>query len=173
MNDLDPRFTATVFGDSVRFRWNDTIKREFATYNWSFGDSKVKRWDSLPHEKEFFHKYPQKDSGYIVFFLIRSVCFSAYSSKTVFIPDSAAANATLLFPNPATGDRVQFISERKKEITKLLLLNSMGQSVANYSVDETIKGYDIVIHDLPAGVYYLRVHYQDKEIRHYKILRAG
>jgi len=169
INNICAKFTYKVLKDSVHFLANDSVLGPFAEYYWAFGDGTVVDLFSLNGGRKVYHSYVRKDTNYTVFLLIKTLCIASFANTNIFIPDSTPVYGTSVFPNPLSGSVLTLESERKKDLQKITVLNSTGKSF-NFIVNETTKGYKIDIGDIPKGLYFISVYFND-EAKKYKILK--
>jgi PKD repeat protein len=170
INNLSGNFFYRIYKDSVLFVANDSVSGPFTQYNWTFGDGQVAYLSSLTHGRKVWHTYQDKDSTYTVFLQAKSICLYSYSSQNIFVPDSAPATDTYIYPNPLSGEILHLATNLKENITSVSLVNCLGETIQGLVFSNTVKGYDIDVGGLSTGIYILNMYYEGG-VRRFKILR--
>lgn len=169
-NDIDGNFTYQVYKDSVLFSANDSASGPFTEYHWTFGDGSVANKYSLDGGRKISHKYYEKDSDYTVFLLVKSFCYSSFSSQSVFVPDSTLITGIQVFPNPSNSPILHVFTEKKDQLVNLFFIDCLGHIQTNLYVSEVARGYNLHLENMPAGAYILCLNFTT-ETKYYKILR--
>lgn len=165
---LNPAFSYTVTKDQVDFTTFDTSSGNFTTFQWSFGDQVVFTLKGDAGRK-VKHSFSRKDTTYLVFLVVKSGCAVAYSTRSVFIPDSTPVEKTKIYPNPVSGNTLKLEVENKQNLKGIYLSNCFGKQLTTFGIKETIKGYELTLDELQKGVYFITLHYSNGYKRYHFI----
>lgn len=170
LNTLDGGFTYKPNKDSVFFQANDSISGGFTEYHWTFGDGTVINSYAISGGRKVYHSFAKKDTTYTVFLLVRSLCIASYSTKNIFIPDPVPVTKTMVYPNPFETNIIHIATERKTDLSKIIITDLLGRQSNNISVTETFKGYDIDTGDLPKSLYILTLYFGN-EVKRFQLVK--
>lgn len=170
LNTLDGGFTFIPNKDSVFFHANDSVSGGYTEYHWTFGDGTVINSYALSGGRKVYHKFAKTDTTYTVFLLVRSLCIASYSTKNIFIPDTVPVTITTVFPNPFETNMVHIATERKSDLSKILITDLLGRQSNNIIVTETYKGYDVDTGDLPKSLYVLSLYFGN-EVKRFQLVK--
>lgn len=158
-NDLTGNFTHRIKGDTVYFTIADTLVTHDSTvYNWLWGDGNKNTYKGEAGKRPK-HVYPKigRDSSYTVFLLERTPCYDGFGEGKVLIRDSIPVFETRIFPNPlAEGEKLQIVTNRKKELEKISFTSSVGIPQTFLQVIQRPNGVDLDLSNLPPGMYLLK-----------------
>ena len=193
-NGIDSTFRITILRDSVwnymndtgtfvrsdsimvLFEANDTLTGPYTSYHWSFGDYQVADLYGFNGGRKIYHIYENVNVVYTVFLLARVSCANAFSSQSFSFFDSpninqeVGVNGLSIFPNPVIENTLHITTDRKDELTNVVILNYLGQPVSGLSMLNVTNGYVINVTDLSSGLYFVRVFFGDEVITK-KIIR--
>jgi hypothetical protein len=191
-NGLDSTFTIKVFKDSVLyymndtgaivtsdsilvlFQTNDTITGPYTSFHWSFGDDQVADLYGFNGGRKVYHRYANLDIVYTVFFLARASCANSFSTQNFsFYDHPKIAQQTIglsVFPNPVSENTLHITTDRKSELSKIIVLNYLSQPISNSNTVGTENGFDVDVSNLSSGLYFIRMFFGN-EILTRKIIK--
>ena len=191
-NGLDSSFTIKIFKDSVLYCMNDTgayvrsdsilvlfqtkdtITGPFTSFHWSFGDGQVADLYGYNGGRKVYHRYANMDTLYTVFFLAKASCAFSFSSQSFTFYNHPAvmqhSKGEYVFPNPVSENILHITSDRKSQLSNVILFNYLSQPISDYPTVSTENGFDIDVSNLSAGLYFIRMFFGD-EIITQKVIR--
>ncbi|MBW8050784.1 MAG: PKD domain-containing protein [Cytophagales bacterium] len=162
-----PDFTYTLgcAGDTIFF--TDASTPAPGTWAWDFGDGDTSTVQNPTHI------YPS-DGTYKVCLVVSNICGFELLDDTIckFITLSAvgidefSGNKTLtVYPNPTKNVINVSLSLNKPYIVKLSILNNLGQEVwsSGKKLDTGQHEINIKTHNLTKGIYFVKIHLNNKE----------
>lgn len=171
-NNLNGGFVYQKQSDTLYFTAKDSISPGRNEYHWSWGDgTTTDLYGSIGVRQK--HVYPRlyRDTTYTVMLLVRSMCYSNYSIKTIEVKDSMQVVGTLVYPNPMLeANLLRVLSENPRSINNVRMISMNGSKISQFQIDVKQNGIDISFDDLASGVYYLEF-YIDDERKYYKIIK--
>ncbi|MBS1650902.1 MAG: T9SS type A sorting domain-containing protein [Bacteroidetes bacterium] len=173
-NKLTGTYSYKAYKDSVHFIANDSTFGPFVQYHWSYGDGVIEDLTSISGGKHRWHKYAVKDSTYLVFLLVKSICYNAYSERNIFIPDSTPVTTTTFYPNPLGLDGLFHLTLESAilpNIKQITIYDLNGKQLLNQYQMVNNKHLIFDFSNYPSGMYFLIVEYNDKTKFKKKIIK--
>ncbi len=96
------------------------------------------------------------------------VYFTIVDTTTIGLNNVSGDGDIKLYPNPASKDGNTII-ESKYPIDKLEFLDQNGRTVF-VSHNLAAKNFSLVNHDLPAGIYYVKIYQDNRKVHTYKLV---
>jgi hypothetical protein len=154
-NDIPPSYTA---GSQFWTSWTEdqTLIRKHSVKKGVTGNPTLfmvhTEWDSIPEDTFDSLGYHRCDCGQLGI-------FDAYQS----------AHSLVVYPNPATGDFVQF--NTSAPVAKIEVLNITGMKVEEYTIGDMSNTGRIYTGKLPEGMYIVRFSFTDQSFAFAKFLK--
>jgi hypothetical protein len=171
-NHLYGSFTFVSKNDTVFFNAKDSLG--LLDYYWTWGDG-TKTLITGPTGKRVSHKYSKKqdDAVYYVYLLVRNACNNAYSMATFSVTGLNEVFGTSIYPNPPEFGLVHIVTDRKAELSSVVIINSFGTRMNEFVVLDASKGIDLDLSLLPKGIYSLTLNFSNGDKINKKIATGG
>jgi PKD repeat protein len=178
-NFLTASFTFSLDPDSVNVRSDYDFKSDYdslagstCNWNWAFGDGQTLAAYGTPGWITK-HKYPayERDSTYIVFLLVKDICYSAFSQKNILIKGvGKTVIGTTVFPSPVVYGYLNIESSEKDNLIEIKLIDCLGKRLDNLTVYDKPYGYYLWIGNISSGIYTVQLVFKDR-IENHKIIK--
>jgi len=100
--------------------------------------------------------------------------FQLYTVGLPWIEDPVQNFGSTVFPNPSLSTQMVFVNSKySKEISKIIVINSLGQvmDTKQFAEGESGKGYIIPTEDLRPGIYHIHLVYSDNKSEVVKFIK--
>lgn len=128
------------------------------SWQWNFGDGTSATGPMPSHTYETVGEYV------VTLTVMNGIGCQRTVTTTVNVVVTSTAeqqHSFRVYPNPSTGN-FTIDNQRALPIKMLVVFNSVGQMVANHaSIDRSSAPFTLELRHLPAGVYFMQVHFTD------------
>jgi PKD repeat protein len=157
-NILTGGFSYSKLGDTLYFKAHDTVSYFNNEYHWLWGDGSITSVLSTDGLKQkHVYKKIGRDSVYNVMLVVRSLCYNAFSQKSIKIEDSTIVNNTIVYPNPLISNNIlRVFTNHRAVVSDIEIIDLKGKKTNIYQVFVKQNGVDIDFSEIPPGMYYVR-----------------